>query len=105
MTKYLNKNQVEVIVMQMIWARPYSEVNGNKIYVVKASGEQDVVKNLDGTKEVLTLSDLEDAINSPDVKQVFISEYAAVTSKGMRNVLSRTSLMKSVYCAFDFKEA
>ena len=104
MTKYLDKDQVEVIVMQMIWARPCSEVYGNKIYSVEAVGEQEVVKNLSGTKEVFTLAELEDAVNSPDVLQVFIDKTAAVTSKGIKSVLARTSLNKGVYCGFNFKE-
>lgn len=103
MTKYLDKEQLEVVVMQMIWARPYSEINGNKIYSITALGEQEVVKNLSGTKEVFTLAEFENAVNSPDVKQIFIDKSAAITSKGIKSVLDRTVLSKGVYCAFNFK--
>lgn len=102
MTKYLNKEQIEVVVLQMIWARPCSEVSGSKIYSDLALGEQVVVKNLEGTRDVATLLEFEEAINSPDVKQVFIDKTAAITSRGIRNVLKRSSLSKDVYCGFTF---
>ncbi len=85
-------------------ARPYQEFEGCRVYPLQAKGEEEVIKNLKGTKEVETLAELEDAVNAPDVAQVYVGKYASITSKGMKNVLSRTALTKEIFCAFTVKE-
>ncbi|MCM1324585.1 MAG: hypothetical protein NC218_10725 [Acetobacter sp.] len=103
MVKCLNKNEIETIILQTVLARPYAEFDGCRVYPLNASGEEQVIKNLAGTKEVTTLMELEEAINTPDVAQVYISKYAAITAKGLKSVLSRTSLTKEIFCAFEIK--
>lgn len=104
MEKLINKNEIESIMLQTIMARPYQELEGYRVYALKAKGEEEVIKNMRGTKEVETLTELENAVNSPEVAQVYIGRYASVTSKGMKSVLSRTSLTKEIFCAFDIKD-
>ena len=97
MEKRYDKGQIETVVLQAVLARPYKEFGGCRIYPLHAEGEEAVVKNLAGSREVTTLAELEDA-------NVFIGRFAAVTSKGMKNVLSRTSLAKDIFCAFEIRE-
>lgn len=104
MEKKLSKQELETITLQMILTAPYKECAGCRIYPITKTGEELVIRHLAGTKEVETLTELEDAVNSPSVKQVYIGKYAAITSKSLKNVLSRTSLTKNIFCAFDFKE-
>ena len=100
----MNKDEIESIILQTILARPYKEFEGCRVYPLQAAGEEEVIKKLKDTKEVETLAELEDAVNAPDVAQVYIGKYASVTSKGMKNVLSRTSLSKKIFCAFAVKD-
>ena len=104
MEKRYDKGQIETVVLQAVLARPYKEFGGCRIYPLHAEGEEAVVKNLAGSREVTTLAELEDAVNAPEVANVFIGRFAAVTSKGMKNVLSRTSLAKDILCAFEIRE-
>lgn len=104
MEKRYDKGQIETIVVQTVLARPYKEIEGCRIYPVKAKGETEVIKKLSGTKEVKSLLELEDAVNAPEVKNIFIDTYAAVTSKGLKSVLSRTSLIKDIFCTFDVED-
>lgn len=104
MEKRYDKGQIETVVLQAVLARPYKEFGGCRIYPLHAEGEETVVKNLAGSREVTTLAELEDAVNAPEVANVFIGRSAAVTSKGMKNVLSRTSLAKDIFCAFEVRE-
>ena len=83
---------------------PFHNEKSCRIYPLHAEGEEAVVKNLAGSREVTTLAELEDAVNAPEVANVFIGRFAAVTSKGMKNVLSRTSLAKDIFCAFEIRE-
>ncbi len=99
----MNKNEIESIILQTVMARPYQEVEGCRVYPLEAAGEEEVIKKLKGTREVETLTELETAINAPDVAQVYIGKYASITSKGLKNVLSRTSLTKEIFCAFSVK--
>ena len=99
MEKRYDKGQIETVVLQAVLARPYKEFGGCRIYPLHAEGE-----DLAGSREVTTLAELEDAVNAPEVANVFIGRFAAVTSKGMKNVLSRTSLAKDIFCAFEIRE-
>ena len=104
MKKTFTKDEVETVVLQTILARPYKEINGYRIYPVNKEGEERVIKGLLGSKEVADLIELEEAINEPEVAQVYIPKYASITSKGLQAVLNRTSLKKNIYCTFDVKE-
>lgn len=84
MEKRYDKGQIETVVLQAVLARPYKEFGGCRIYPLHAEGEEAVVKNLAGSREVTTLAELEDAVNAPEVANVFIGRFAAVTSKGMK---------------------
>lgn len=102
--KRYDKDQIETIVLQTIMARPYKDFGGNRVYKIEAVGEEAVIKNMKGTKEITSLYELEEAVNSPEVSDIFIGKLASVTSKGLKNVLERSSLTKNVYCAFDVKD-
>lgn len=102
--KKYNKDQIETIVLQTIMARPYKDFGGNRVYPVKAAGEEAVIKGLNGTKEITSLFELEQAVNEPDVSNIYIAKNASVTSKGLKSVLERSSLTKDIFCAFDVKE-
>lgn len=104
MEKTLSKPEIETVTLQLIMAGPYKECGSCRIYTITKTGEEMVIRRLAGTKEVETLTELEDAVNSPKVEQIYIGKYASVTSKGLKSVLSRTSLTKNIFCAFDFKE-
>lgn len=104
MEKFMNKNEIESVILQTVLARPYQEFEGCRIYPLLAKGEEEVIRNLKGTREVETLAGLEAAVNAPEVAQIYIGKYASITSKGMKNVLSRTSLTKEIFCAFTVKE-
>ncbi len=102
--KRYNKDQIETIILQTIMARPYKEFGGNKIYWVKAIGEEAVIKGLEGTKEITSLYELEQAVNEPEIRNIYIGKDASVTSKGMKNVLERSSLTKDIFCSFEVKD-
>jgi hypothetical protein len=104
MTKGFNKDQIETIILKTIMARDYTIIGGNKVYNLNKEGEEIVVQNLKGNKEVGTLSELEEAMNNPNVKNVYIPKFAAITSKGLTTVLNRTSISKDIYCAFEVQE-
>ena len=78
MEKRYDKGQIETVVLQAVLARPYKEFGGCRIYPLHAEGEEAVVKNLAGSREVTTLAELEDAVNAPEVANVFIGRFAAV---------------------------
>lgn len=71
MEKRYDKGQIETVVLQAVLARPYKEFGGCRIYPIHAEGEEAVVKNLAGSREVTTLAELEDAVNAPEVANVF----------------------------------
>ncbi len=104
MENRLTRDEIETIVLQAILSRPYKEIEGYRIYSLKATGEEEVIKHLKGTKTVETLTELEEEINSPATAQIYIDKYASITTKGMMNVLSRTSLVKEIFCAFELKD-
>ncbi len=104
MPKLYSKDEIEAVVLQAIMARPYKEFDGCRVYFVATPGEAAVVKKLAGTREISSLTELEEAVNAPEVKNVFIDTHASVTSKGLKNVLSRTSLAKEIFCAFEPKD-
>lgn len=104
MEKHFNKDELETIVLQTIYTRPHQEINSCRIYWVQKEGEELVVKNLKGNKEVSDLQELEDAINNSAIDNIFIPKYASITSKGIKKVLERTSLAKDIYTAFEVKE-
>ena len=99
-----NKDQIETIVLQTIMARPYKDFGGNRVYPVNAVGEEAVIKGLKGTKEITSLFELEQAMSEPEVSNIYIAKDASVTSKGLKNVLERSSLTKDVFCAFKVKD-
>ncbi|MBQ2885743.1 MAG: hypothetical protein IJE43_18620 [Alphaproteobacteria bacterium] len=101
--KKFNKDEMQTLVLEQIMSRPYHDFSGNKIHYVAEEYEAIFVKNLKGNKEVHNLSELEEAVNSPEVKTIFIGRSAAITSRGLENVLSRTSLIKQIFCAFKIK--
>ena len=102
--KLYNKDQIETIVLQTIMARPYKGFGGSRIYSVNAEGEEAVIKGLAGTKEITSLFELEQAVNEPNVSNIFIAKNASVTSKGLKSVVERSSLTKDIFCAFDVKD-
>jgi hypothetical protein len=101
--KKFNKAELQSLVLEEIMSRPYQDYSGNKIHYVAEEYEALFVKNLKGNREVTNLTELEDAVNSPDVKTIFIGRQAAITSKGLAAVLARTSLTKQIFCAFEVK--
>jgi len=103
MDKKYTKEQIETIVMQSIYTRPYVDIMGSKIYSLETQGEELVAKNLKDCASPTTLMELEEVINNPDVKCIFIDKFAAITSKGLVSVLQRASLSKEVYCAFNIQ--
>lgn len=103
MTKKIDVEKMETMVLKEISSRPTRDMYGNKIYCVKEEYEEVFVKNLNGCKEVKNLRELEDAVNSPKAKYIFIGASASVTVKGMETVLSRTALTKQIFCSFDIK--
>lgn len=104
MENLINKDEIESIVLQSVLAGAYKEFGGCRIYLINKTGEEVVIKNLCGTREVETLSELENAVNTPEVSQIYIGKYASITAKGLKNVLSRASLTKNIFCAFEIKE-
>ena len=102
--KRYNKDQIETIVLQTIMARPYKDFGGNRVYPVNAIGEEAVIKSLSGTKEITSLYELEQAVNEPEISNIFIAKNASVTSKGLKSVLERSSLTKDIFCAFEVKD-
>ena len=104
MKKTFSKDEVETIVLQTILARPYKEINSYRIYPINNEAEERVIKGLSGSQEASDLLELESAINEPEVAQVYIPKFAAITSKGLKAVLKRTSLKKTIDCAFDVQE-
>ncbi len=100
----LNKNELETVVLKTIHTKSSINVRGCNIYNLTKEGEIIVVKNLDKNQEVLTLRELESAVNNPDVTSVYIPKIAAITSKSLIDVLNRASLSKNIYCAFEVKE-
>jgi hypothetical protein len=101
--KKFNKAELQTLVLDEIMARPYVEYSGNKIHYVAEEYEALFVKNLKGNREVTNLTELEEAVNSPDVKTIFIGRQAAITAKTLEKVLTRTSLIKQIFCAFEVK--
>ena len=75
MEKRYDKGQIETVVLQAVLARPYKEFGGCRIYPLHAEGGEAVVKNLAGSREVTTLAELEDAVNAPEVANVFSCRY------------------------------
>ena len=102
--KRYNKDQIETIVLQTIMARPYKDFGGNRVYPINAIGEEAVIKGLEGTKEITSLYELEQAVNEPEVNNIYIAQNASVTSKGLKSVLERSSLTKDIFCAFEVKD-
>ncbi len=102
--KRYNKDQIETIVLQTIMARPYKDFGGNRVYPINAIGEEAVIKGLEGTKEITSLYELEQAVNEPEVNNIYIAKNASVTSKGLKSVLERSSLTKDIFCAFEVKD-
>lgn len=104
MESKMTRDEIERIVLQTIMARPYKEFDGCRVYHLKAAGEEEVIKGLKGTQTVDSLTELEAAVNSPEVMQIHIGKFASITSKGLKQVLSRTSLTKEIFCAFPIKD-
>ena len=104
MKKLFNENDIEKVIIQAVKSRPCKDINGYKIYSVQKEGEETIITKIKGNKTVETLMELEDAINDPMVKHVFIPKFSAITSKALATVLKRTSLTKDIYCAFEVKE-
>ena len=101
--KKFNKTELESLVLQEIMSRPYMDFGGNKVHYIATEYEALFIKNMEGNFEVTNLMELEDAVNSPDVKTVFIGRDASITSKLLRKVLERTNLQKQIFCAFKVK--
>lgn len=100
MTKNFTKDEIETIILQAVLSKPAQELNGCKIYPLEKEGEELVIKNMQGTQEVTNLTDLETAIGNKEVARIYIPKFSSITSKGMKNVLSRVTLAKNIYCAF-----
>jgi ABC-type Zn uptake system ZnuABC Zn-binding protein ZnuA len=101
--KKFNKTELESLVLQEIMSRPYMDFGGNKVHYIATEYEALFIKNMEGNFEVTNLMELEDAVNSPDVKTVFIGRDASITSKLLGKVLERTNLQKQIFCAFKVK--
>ena len=101
--KKFDKDKLQTLVLEEIISRPYKEFSGNKVHYLAEEYEAIFVKNLKGNREVTNLTELEEAVNSPDVKTIFIGRKAAITSKSLETVLARTSLIKQIFCAFEVK--
>ena len=101
MTNKFNKDQLQTLVLGEIMDRPYQEFNGCKVHHVAEEYEALFVKNLQGNREVKTLNELEDAMNTPDVKTIYIGKNASITSKALENVLEHSSLVKQIFSAIE----
>ena len=101
MTNKFNKEQMQTLVLGEIMERPYKEFNGSKVHYVAEEYEALFVKNLQGNREVKNLTELEEAMNTPEVKTIYIGKNASITPKGIENVLERASLIKQIFSAID----
>ena len=73
---------------------------GSKIFYTPSKTERLVLQNHSNVITVSNLAELEKEMNTPTENFIFIDKSAAITSLGLQKILERTSLNKTIFCAF-----
>lgn len=99
--RLLSKNELEKLARWDVLDQGYQEAGLSRIYQVDNLWVETALSKIDGVKIVQTLGELEQAMGDADCEEVFIPANAAVTSKGLKQILERAPLGKIIYTAFE----
>jgi len=100
MKKILSRQMIEKIFLMSVWHRPHTIIMGNKIFYTPSEVEKLVLQNCSDVVTVNNLEELEKEMNATAENLIFIDKSAAITSLGLKKILERTSLNKTIFCAF-----
>ncbi len=100
MKNILPRRMIEEIFLMSVWYRPHTFIMGSKIFYTPSEAEKLVLQNRSDVITVNNLEELEKEMNTPEENYIFIDKSAAITSLGLKKILERTSLNKTIFCAF-----
>lgn len=100
MRNILPRRMIEKIFLMSVWYRPHTVIMGSKIFYTPSETEKLVLQNRSDVATVNNMEELEKAMNSPLKNLIFIDKSAAITSLGLKKIIERTSLNKTIFCAF-----
>lgn len=100
MKNILPRRIIESIFLRSVWYRPHTFIMGSKIFYTPSKTEKLVLQNRSDVITVNNLAELEKEMNTPTENLIFIDKSAAITSLGLKKILERTSLNKTIFCAF-----
>ena len=100
MKNILPRRMIENIFLRSVWYRPHTFIMGSKIFYTPSKAEKLVLQNRSNVITVNNLAELEKEMNTPTKNLIFIDKSAAITSLGLKKILERTSLNKTIFCAF-----
>ena len=100
MKNILPRRMLEKIFLMSVWYRPHTFIMGNKIFYTPSKAEKLVLQNCADVVTVHNLQELEKEMNTPETNLIFIDQSAAITSSGLKKILERTGLNKTIFCAF-----
>ena len=100
MKNILPRQILEKIFLMSVWYRPHTFIMGSKVFYTPSETEKLVLQNRSDVVTVNNLDELEKAMNTPEENIIFIDKSAAITSLGLKKILERTSLNKTIFCAF-----
>ena len=101
MKNILPRRVLEEIFLMSVWHRPHTFIMGSKIFYTPSKIEKLVLQNCSDVVTVNNLQELEQEMNTPDQNLIFIDKSAAITSMGLKKILERTGLNKTIFCAFE----
>lgn len=100
MKNILPRRVINEIFLRSVWYRPHTFIMGSKIFYTPSKIEKLVLKKRSDVVTVNNLEELEIEMNTPAENLIFIDKSAAITSLGLKKILERTSLSKTIFCAF-----
>lgn len=101
MKNILPREMLEKIFLLSVWYRPHTFVMGSKIFYTPSKAEKLVLQNCSDVITVHNMQELEKEMNTPTTNLIFIDQSAAITSQGLKKILERSSLNKTIFCAFE----
>ena len=100
MRNILPRRLLEKIFLMSVWRRPHTFIMGSKVFYTPSKAEKIVLQNISEVVTVNNLEELEKEMNAPESNLIFIDKSAAITSLGLKKILERASLSKTIFCSF-----
>lgn len=98
--KLLEKQELEEIALAKVLERAYAQGGISKVYEVNDLWVQEALSKIEKMRVAKSLNELERAMADPQVEEIFLPHNAAITSKGLQQVLARSMQAKIIYAAF-----